>query len=386
MSPCIYFDHSATSFPKPPEVIEAMQRALVEFSGSPGRAGHPFAIRASRTVFEAREQVAALLGVPSSERVIFTLNATHALNTAIKGVLHAGDHVIISGMEHNSILRPLRHMEQEGLISLTVAACNRQGEVDLDGLEASFTPSTRLVVTLHGSNVCGSIFPIKKIAEICKRHKALYLVDAAQTAGFLPISLAADGVDMLAFSGHKCLMGPTGTGGLCIADPIEVASLVQGGSGSHSERGFHPDFFPDRLEAGTPNIPGIAGLLAGVRYVAQQGLEALQRKQGALCRTFLDGLAVIPEIRVYGPEAGRERLPVVSVNCEGMSSSELAYRLDHDYGIMTRPGLQCSPLAHHTLGTAPQGTVRFSFGHFNTQEEVEYALSCLRQIARSSTK
>ncbi len=363
-----------------------MHRALVDFSGSPGRSGHPFAIRASRVVFEAREQVAALLGVGSSEHVIFTLNATHALNTAIKGVLHAGDHVIISGMEHNSVLRPLRHLEQECFISLTIMPCNQQGDPDLAGLEASFTPATRLVVTIHGSNVCGTIFPIKKIAEICKKHQVLYLLDAAQTAGFLPVSLVEDGIDLLAFSGHKCLMGPTGTGGLCIADNVEVASLVQGGSGSHSERGFHPDFFPDRLEAGTPNLPGIAGLLAGVNYVVQQGLTSLQLKQGALCRTFLDGLAAIPEIRVYGPEAGRERLPVVSLNCGGMPSSELAYRLDHDYGIMTRPGLQCSPLAHLTLGSAPQGTVRFSFGHFNTPEEVEYAVFCLQQIVKSSTK
>jgi len=382
----LYLDNAATSWPKPPEVVDAINQSLVGFSGSPGRSGHQFSIRANRVLFETRELLAALFQVTASERVVFTLNATHALNTAIKGVLRQGDHVIISMMEHNSVLRPLRHLEQAGCISLTIVECNRQGAVDPAMIEAAFTPATRLVVTIHGSNVTGTIFPVREIGKICRKHQAYYLVDAAQTAGFLPISLVDDEISMLAFSGHKCLLGPTGTGGLCIGEGIEIASLVEGGSGSRSERGFHPDFYPDHLEAGTPNSLGIAGLRAGVKVINAMGLPQIQKKQLDLTRLFIEGLNEISGAIVYGPEAGSDRLPVISMNLTGRVPSEVAYILDHEYGIMTRAGLHCSPLAHHTLGTAPEGTVRLSIGHFNTEDEIGYTLQCLQQISKASNK
>jgi cysteine desulfurase / selenocysteine lyase len=382
----VYLDNSATSWPKPDTVVKAMSSYLHEYGASPGRSGHGFSLRAAREVFETRELLAQLFNVPSSENVIFTANATHALNIAIKGLLKKGDHVIISHMEHNSVLRPLKFMENQGLIELSIVECLQDGSFNIELFKKSFKPATRMVVTLHGSNVSGNIFPIRQIGEICHQNNALYLVDAAQTAGFLPIDLMKDNIDLIAFTGHKKLLGPPGTGGLCFRNDLLIETMVHGGTGSKSESELHPEFYPDRLEAGTPNTVGIIGLKAGIEYILNEGMENLLKKQIAVTSNFISGLKEIERVILYGPDAGEERLPLVSMNICGLSPSDLALALDDEYGIMVRAGLHCSPLAHKTLGTFPQGAVRFGIGCFSTEEEIEYTIQAIKMICKKTQK
>jgi cysteine desulfurase family protein len=376
----VYLDNAATGWPKPPETVAAMRRCVEEFGASPGRSAHALSLRAAREVFETRELVASLFHCGTSGRVIFSANATHALNMAFHGALSQGDHVIVSHLEHNSVIRPLRHLEAAGIISLSLLDFDEENGVDLKKLENSLRENTRLVAVTHGSNVNGMILPVKEIGTICRRHKILFLVDAAQTAGYLPIDMEAFKIDMLAFTGHKKLYGPQGIGGLCLEENVELRPMFQGGTGSRSELETHPGFYPDRLEAGTPNTPGIAGLKAGIEHIINNDIENIGSRVSEITRYFIRQLKSMNELSVYASESTETILPVVGITSSKFNAGELAFHLDRKCGIMVRAGLQCAPLAHKALGTFPEGTVRFSFGIFNTKEEIDYTVESLKSL------
>jgi cysteine desulfurase family protein len=381
----IYLDNSATTWPKPPGVIKAMARYLREIGGNPGRSGHSRSIDAARTLYEAREALATFFHVRDPLRIVFTLNATDALNLALKGLLHPGDHVITSSMEHNSVMRPLRDLERKG-IELSVVPCSEAGLLDPDDVEKGIRPNTKMVILTHASNVIGTVLPVRNVGRITRERDLLFLVDAAQTAGAYPINMDKDCIDLLAFTGHKSLYGPQGTGGLVIGERVrekEMSPLRQGGTGSRSEFEEQPDFLPDRFESGTPNGIGIAGLLAGLQYIEKRGIEAIRLHEMGLIEKLLAGLREIPRAKFYGPRNGKERTATLSLNIPGLPSSEVALRLEREFEILCRSGLHCAPSAHRTIGTFPEGTVRFSLGAFNTRDEVDFALQAVSKIASS---
>jgi cysteine desulfurase family protein len=382
----VYLDNSATSWPKPHRVLEAISDYLNEYGGSPGRSGHSFALRASREIFETRELIAGLFNSKSSEKVVFTANATHALNIALKGILKKGDHVIVTSMEHNSMIRPLRYLENQNLIQISIVNCDAEGKINTEDLTKNFKPNTKLVATIHGSNVTGTILPVRQIGEICKAKSVLYLVDASQTAGIIPIDIQKDNIDILCFTGHKKLYGPPGIGGMCIKDDIVIDTLIHGGTGSKSEMETHPEFYPDRLEAGTGNTVGVVGLKAGIQYILEKGIDNLRKKQLQLVKYFVSQLSDMEDIIFYGPHMNEERLPLISLNVKNMTPSDLAYELDNKFEIMVRAGLHCSPLAHKSIGTFPQGAVRFSVGGFNNERDIEYAADSLKKIIIQNKK
>ena len=361
-----------------------MQAFLTEVGANPGRSAHRLAVRSGRVVYDAREAVAGLFNAPDPLRVVFGANATEALNLALAGLVRAGDHVITSSMEHNSVMRPLRSLERRG-VGLTVVLCSPQGVLDPADVEAAIRPKTTLVVLNHGSNVVGTLLPVAEVAEIARRCGLLLLVDAAQTAGAYPIDVQADGIDLLAFSGHKSLYGPMGTGGLVIGtrvDPARLEPLKRGGTGSRSEAEEQPDFLPDRCESGTPNAVGLAGLAAAVRWVQGSGVHSLRAHEVALTQRLIDGLAGIPGVTVYGSLDATRQVATVSFNVAGAAPSDVGLELDEEYGIMCRVGLHCAPAAHRTIGTFPSGSVRFGLGAFNTTEEIDAAVSAVAALAR----
>ncbi len=378
----IYLDHAATSWPKPPEVIRAMADFLERAGGNPGRSGHRLSIDAGRIVYNAREAVAELVNAADPLRVIFTPNATHAVNLGLCSLLRAGDHVVTSGIEHNSVMRPLRALEGKG-IELTVVPCARDGSLDPEDMARVMRPTTRIVAVAHASNVTGTILPITEIAHAAHRAGALLLLDAAQTAGVLPINMQAMGIDLLAFTGHKGLQGPQGTGGLVIGAKVPVAEmmpLVRGGTGSRSEYEIQPEDYPDKFESGTVNGPGIAGLGAGVRWVMQRGIEATRDYEIEMTKTLMDGLERIPGITIYGPCDPSRRTAIVSFTALGHRVSEIGLRLDEESAIMCRVGLHCSPAAHRTIGTFPEGTVRFAPGVLTAAADVHAAIEAVARI------
>jgi len=381
----IYLDNAATSWPKPPQVLAAMARFLTEVGANPGRSGHRLSVEAGRIVYAAREAVAELFHAPDPLRVVFGMNATEGLNLALRGLLRPGDHVVTSSMEHNSVMRPLRALEREG-VSVTVVPCSPEGFLDPQAVLSALRPETRLVVLNHASNVTGTLLPVAEVGRALHRMGGpLLVVDAAQSGGAVPINMQADGIDLLAFTGHKSLYGPMGTGGLIIGDRVpleEFRPLIRGGTGSRSEREEQPDFLPDMCESGTPNAVGLAGLEAGVRWVLERGVEAIRAHEVELTRRLSDGLREIPGVTVYGSQDARLRTAVVSFNIAGMEPSEVGMRLDEEYGIMCRVGLHCAPAAHRTIGTFPAGTVRFALGAFTTREEVDAALRAVARLAR----
>jgi len=380
----IYFDNAATSWPKPPCVGEAMTRFMTEIGANPGRSGHRMAVEAARVVYGAREAVAELFGAPDPLRVIFGANATEAINLALNGLLRPGDHVITSSMEHNSVMRPLRALSG-GRVGLTVVGCSPEGGLDPKDLEAAIRPTTRLIILTHASNVTGTLLPVAEVGRIAREHETLLLVDAAQTAGACPIDMQAACVDLLAFSGHKSLYGPMGTGGLVIGDRVDVARfrpLMRGGTGSHSEHEEQPGFLPDLLESGTPNAVGLAGLAAGVRWVLATGVDHIRARERDLTRRLLTGLEAILGVTVYGTRDARTQTATVSFTIAGMEVSEVGSRLDDEQAVMCRVGLHCAPAAHRTLGTFPTGTVRFGLGAFSTAEEVTFALDVVAALSR----
>ncbi len=379
----IYFDNAATSWPKPPEVIEAMTCFLEQVGANPGRSGHRLSIEAGRIVYQARELLAQLFNAPDPLRIVFGHNVTEALNLALRGYLRPGDHVVTSSMEHNSVMRPLRALEREG-VALTVVPCSAQGFLDPADLEAAIRPQTALIVLNHASNVVGTLLPMSEAGQIARRHDVLLLVDAAQTAGACPIDVQADQIDLLAFTGHKALFGPPGTGGLVIGQRVDVERfqpLKRGGTGSRSEMEEQPDFLPDMCESGTPNTVGLAGLVAGVSFVQKRGVEDIRAHEVALAQQLIAGLKSIPGVKVYGGGDAERQTATVSFNIEGLLPSEVGLRLDDEHEIMCRVGLHCAPAAHRTLGTFPAGTVRFGLSDFNTAEEVEKAVEAVRELA-----
>ncbi len=380
----IYFDNPATSWPKPPRVKEAMVRFMDEIGANPGRSGHSLSIEAARIIYEARETLSALFHVHDSSRIVFTLNATESINLALKGLLKPGDHVITSSMEHNSVMRPLRHLEKMG-IELSIASCSQEGLLNPQEVEKHIQSNTRMIVFNHASNVTGTLLPAREIGKIAGKYHLFFLVDAAQTAGAYPIDMENDEIDLLAFTGHKSLYGPQGTGGLVIGENVNIQDLTplkQGGTGSRSEFEEQPDFLPDRFESGTPNSVGIAGLLAGVQFVLGKGVEQIRQHEMALIDKLIMGLKKIPRIKLYGPERQEDRIATISFNFTHLSPSDGAYRLEKEFGILCRPGLHCAPAAHHTLGTFPEGTIRFGLGAFNTEEEIHAAIEAVSLIAQ----
>jgi cysteine desulfurase family protein len=380
----VYLDHAATSWPKPEAVYRAVEHAL-RTSSNPGRSGHRLSVEASRLVFDAREAIAELLGVGDPRRIAFTANATGALNLALKGCLRPGDHVITTSMEHNSVIRPLRSLEEQG-VEVSVVPANHDGTLDPGLIEPAFRPNSKLLVVAHASNVVGVVQPLEPLAELAHRHGCLLLVDAAQSLGAWPLSV--DGIDMLAFTGHKALFGPQGTGGLYLGKGIEdiLSPLIEGGTGSRSSQQHQPEFLPDKYEGGTPNTPGLAGLAAGVRFILNEGITTIREHEEALTRQLLDGLREIPGVTVYGPAQASQQVAVVSFTIESLSPAIIGQTLDEEYGVLCRVGLQCAPLAHQTIGTYPAGTVRLSPGYFTTPQDISFTLDAVQRIARDESK
>ena len=382
----IYFDNAATSWPKPPGVAEAMVHFMEAVGANPGRAAHRRAVDAGRIVYGAREAVAELFGAPDPLRVVFGKNVTEALNLVLRGLLRAGDHVVTSSMEHNAMMRPLRALERGG-VEVTVVRCSPQGVLEPADVEAAIQPNTRLVALNHASNVVGTLLPVAQAGAICRDRDVLLLVDAAQTGGAFPIDVQADQIDLLAFTGHKSLGGPMGTGGLIVGERVNetrMEPLIRGGTGSRSEHELQPDFLPDMYESGTPNAVGLAGLQLGVRWMLALGVDAIRAQEVTLTRALIEGLRRIPGVTVYGTLDARLQTATISFNVAGMAPSEVGLRLDEAYGIMCRVGLHCAPAAHKTLGTFPDGTVRFGLSALSTMDEVETAMGAVRQLAQDA--
>ena len=382
----IYFDNAATSWPKPPGVAEAMVSFTETVGANPGRAAHRRAVEAGRIVYGAREAVAELFGAPNPLRVVFGKNVTEALNLVLRGLLRPGDHVLTSSMEHNAMMRPLRWLEGLG-VQVTVVGCSLQGVLDPADVEVAILPNTKLVALNHASNVVGTLLPVAEVGAMCRERYLLLLVDAAQTGGAYPVDVVRDKIDLLGFTGHKSLGGPMGTGGLIMGervDETQIDPLVRGGTGSRSEHETQPDFLPDKYESGTPNAVGLAGLEVGVRWVLERGVDAIRRHEVALTQRLTGGLRAIPGVTVYGTLDAELQTATVSFNIDGMESSEVGLRLDDDHGILCRVGLHCAPAAHKTVGTFPDGTVRFGLSAFNTLVEVDAALEAVGSIAREA--
>ncbi len=379
----IYLDNTATSWPKPPEVVEAMVHFTKEVGGSPGRSGHRLSVEAARLVYAAREAVAELFDAPDPLRVVFGQNVTEALNLALRGYLRPGDHLITSSMEHNSMMRPLRGLKREG-VEVTVVQCSPEGHLDPAEVETAIRPNTVMIGLNHASNVVGTLLPVATVGQIARCHGLLLLLDVAQTGGVYPINMQSDSIDLLAFTGHKSLYGPMGTGGLIIGERVDLERLEplkRGGTGSWSEREEQPDFLPDMCESGTPNAVGLAGLEAGVRWVLAQGVGAIRAHEVTLTQRLLDGLSAIPSVTTYGDLDATRRTATISFNIDGMEPSEVGLRLDEEHEIMCRVGLHCAPAAHRTIGTFPKGTVRLGLGAFNTPGEIDAALAAVEELS-----
>ena len=381
----IYLDNAATTLKKPESVIRAVTEAMGAL-GNVSRGVHGASLAAARVVYQAREAAARMFGCPGPERVAFTCNVTEALNVAIEGIfapmLEKGEpvHLVSTDLEHNSVLRPLYRLEERGA-ALSFAAADEKGRISYEKLESLIGPDTRGIVCTHASNLTGNLLDLVKIGEIARRHGLCLIVDAAQTAGVFPIDMVKMGIDVLCFTGHKSLMGPQGTGGLCVGEGVTIRPLKVGGSGVHSYDRRQPDSLPAALEAGTVNAHGIAGLLAGFSWIEETGMEKIRKREMELAIGFYEGLRRIPGITVYGDWETLPRAPIVTVNLEQMDAGELADLLWTDYEIAVRAGAHCAPRMHRALGTDRSGAVRFSFSVFNTEEEAAAAVRALREIA-----
>ncbi len=384
----IYLDNAATTFPKPPAVAQAVYRYMTGSGANINRGCYDAAYAVEEQVLETRQLLCELFRGPDCRNVIFTKNITESLNVLLKGFLRPGDHVLTSSMEHNAVMRPLVQLEQEG-VTFTRVPCDGQGRLEVDALERCLRPNTRLVVMTHASNVCGTIQPIAQAGEFCHTHGLRLFVDSAQTAGVLDINMAAARIDALAFTGHKGLMGPQGTGGFVLAEGMsaELEPLLSGGTGSLSHTEEIPGFLPDRFEPGTMNLPGILGLRQGLLFLRETGLDAIRRHEHTLARRFREGLRSLEEaglLRVLAGRTDTEQVGVVSVQTLQKELSQAAFELDDHFGIQTRVGLHCAPAAHKTLGSYPTGSIRFSFGWYNTQEQVDLALSALTEVCHGA--
>ncbi len=376
----VYFDNGATTFPKPDVVYDSIMTAMKEYGANPGRSGHKMALKASRGIYETRELMGKLFNFNNPMNIILTFNATQSLNIGIKGTLKPGDHVITTSMEHNSVLRPITYLDKFGVES-TIVYGDEKGRIKASDIEKEIKKNTKLIVTTHLSNLTGTILPIEEIGKIAKVHGILYMVDASQSAGVYDIDLQKMNIDLMGFPGHKGLLGPQGTGGLIIREGLTPTEIFQGGTGSASNSLTMPDILPDKYEAGTENAPGLVGLGAGIKYILDRGIHDIRRHEEEITAHFIEEALKIDGIKLYGPLNKEEQGAVVALNIKDADSSEVSYILDSEYDIAVRPGLHCAPLAHKTIGTLEQGAVRFSFGIFNTHDEIEFAIKALKQIA-----
>ena len=377
----IYFDNGSTSFPKAPGVGDAIRDIIEHGAYNINRGGYEGAYEVADMVLTTREQLCRLFHFSESRNVVFTPSITYSLNYVIKGLLKPGDHVIVSSMEHNGLMRPLVQMAHQG-VSFDAAQADRDGVLDPQKVEDLIRPNTRAVMMLHASNLCGTMLPIQQVGEICARHGLIFVVDTAQTAGVFPIDMEKMHIDALCFTGHKGLRGPQGVGGMLLRDELcsQMTPLISGGTGSRSDSEEVPDFMPDRFESGTMNLPGIAGLHRALTYLEEYGMENIARQELGICQRFIDGALTLPDTRVVGKLTTQDRAAIVSLDFQKMDNAEVSFLLDNQYGVMTRCGLHCAPRAHKSLGTFPQGTVRFSFSHHNTPEEVDTCIEGLRKI------
>ncbi len=377
----IYFDNGSTSFPKAPGVGDAIRDIIEHGAYNINRGGYEGAYEVADMVLTTREQLCRLFHFSESRNVVFTPSITYSLNYVIKGLLKPGDHVIVSSMEHNGMMRPLVQMAHQG-VTFDAAQADRDGVLDPQKVEDLIRPNTRAVMMLHASNLCGTMLPIQQVGEICARHGLIFVVDTAQTAGVFPIDMEKMHIDALCFTGHKGLRGPQGVGGMLLRDELcsQMTPLISGGTGSRSDSEEVPDFMPDRFESGTMNLPGIAGLHRALTYLEEYGIENIARQELAICQRFIDGALTLPDTRVVGKLDTQDRAAIVSLDFQKMDNAEVSFLLDNQYGVMTRCGLHCAPRAHKSLGTFPQGTVRFSFSHHNTLEEVDTCIEGLRKI------
>ena len=389
----IYLDNGATSFPKPKEVADAVYEYMTCCGANINRGGYQEAYDLEGTVFETREMLTDMFDGPDCKNVVFTKNVTESLNIVLKGFLRPGDHILCSSMEHNAVMRPLVQLEKQG-VEFSRIPGTETGELVLDAVEEMIKPNTKAIVMTHASNICGTVNPLKEVGEICRKHGLKFIVDSAQSAGILPISMKEMNIDALCFTGHKSLLGPQGIGGFIIAEDMIplIDPILSGGTGSISHTEEIPDFMPDRFEPGTMNLPGIVGLNAGLNWIREKGIDAVAAHELGLTETFIHGLLPLEEaghIRICGlrncyAEKDGVKVPVrtgvVSIQTLKVDCADAAFRLDFEFGIETRVGLHCAPNAHKTLGTFPTGTIRFSFGNFNTEEDVDAAINAVKEI------
>ncbi|MDY6826403.1 MAG: aminotransferase class V-fold PLP-dependent enzyme [Bacillota bacterium] len=377
----IYFDNAATSWPKPEAVYRSAEIHMRSAFGNPGRSGHTRTLAADRLIYSVRERMANFFNIADPARIAFTLNATDALNMAIKGLLEKGDHVLYTAMEHNAVLRPLARLKTEGTIETTMIPCSEEGMPDLDFLENAYRPSTRLLIINHASNVVGTIAPARKMIESAHQKGVPVLVDSAQSAGCIKIDIQADNIDLLAFTGHKGLLGPTGTGGLYVRPGLGLKPLREGGTGSQSDLEFQPENMPERLEAGTLNSTGLAGLLAGINYIQERGLGNIHEYEKKIRAYLYERLFDIKGINIFGPPEADRCSCVISFNLGDTDCGSVGHILESRYGIFCRTGLHCAPYAHRSIGTFPAGTVRISPGIFTTTNDIDYLIKALKEIA-----
>lgn len=375
----IYMDNAATTMQKPKEVIQAVAAAM-ESMGNAGRGAHGASLSASRTVYDTRELLCRFFNGTSPRQIVFTANSTESLNIAIKGVLNPGDHVVTTVMEHNSVLRPLYEMEKKG-VELTFVKTDERGVMDLADLEAAIRPDTKAIVCTNGSNLTGNYVDVEAVGAIAAKYNVLFVVDASQTAGVFPIDVQKMHIDILCFTGHKSLLGPQGTGGMYVREGLEVRPLLSGGSGVQTYSKTHPKEMPTALEAGTLNGHGIAGLHAAVEYLMAEGIDKIRTREQELMWRFYEGVKDISNVKVYGDFTTKNRCPIVTLNIGEYDSSEVGDALLMDYDISIRPGAHCAPLMHEALGTVGQGAVRFSFSHYNTEEEVDTAIRAIQELS-----
>ena len=375
----IYMDNAATTMRKPKEVIDAVAAAM-DSMGNAGRGAHGAALGAARMIYDTREKLCRFFNGTSPKQIVFTANSTESLNIAVKGLIEPGSHVITTVLEHNSVLRPLYEMEEKG-VSLTTIGSDEDGNIVYEAIEKAIRPETKVIVCTHGSNLTGNLVDIERIGGIAKERGLLFIVDASQTAGVFPIDVQKMHVDVLCFTGHKSLLGPQGTGGMYVKEGIHIKPLKSGGSGVQTYNRSQPAEMPTLLEAGTLNGHGIAGLNAAVDYLERTGIDQIRQYEQKLMRRFYDGIIKISSVKVYGDFHTNERCPIVTLNIGNYDSSEVSDELLTEYGISTRPGAHCAPLMHKALGTVEQGAVRFSFSHFNTEEEVDTAIEAIQKLA-----
>lgn len=376
----IYLDNAATTMHKPKKVIDAVVCAMSSM-GNAGRGANEASLSASRIIYDTREKLCRFFHGENPRQIVFTNNSTESLNIAIKGLLNPGDHVITTMLEHNSVLRPLYEMKEKG-VELTIIESDKNGRFRLEDMEAAIRPNTKMIVCTNGSNLTGNYVPLKPVGELAKKHDILFVVDASQTAGVFPIDVQDMMIDVLCFTGHKGLLGPQGTGGMYVKEGIKIRPLKTGGSGVQTYSKTHPAEMPTALEAGTLNGHGIAGLHAAMSYLEETGVDHIRAREQELMWRFYEGVKDIPEITIYGDFSIKERCAIVTLNIGEYDSSEVSDALLTEYSISTRPGGHCAPLMHEALGTVEQGAVRFSFSHYNTEEEVDTAIEAVRELAK----